>query len=157
VCLIQVAFTDVDYHVFSDAAHHVRAGRSPYDRATYRYTPLLACLLVPNGIYPDFGNRHSRITDPPRSGKILFCLADLLVAVLCFAETSQICTAGVSRRRRDLWAIALLWLFNPLTAIVSARGNADVLVSAAVLATLYLINKDKVEGLYGGGRRRLSV
>ena len=61
-------FTDVDYLVFSDAARLVRAGQSPYGRATYRYTPLLAmALALPLRLHP-------------AAGKLLFCLADLLVA-----------------------------------------------------------------------------
>ena len=53
--IFQLPFTDIDYHVFSDAAKLVWQGRSPFDRESYRYTPIIAWMLVPNVFFPDFG------------------------------------------------------------------------------------------------------
>jgi phosphatidylinositol glycan class M len=41
-------YDDVDYSVYTDAAGYLLNGKSPYDRHTYRYTPFLAYIMVPN-------------------------------------------------------------------------------------------------------------
>lgn len=66
----EVPYTDVDYRVVTDGAQHIYNGRSPFNRHTYRYTPLLAIFLLPN-IY-----LHRCF------GKILFAAFDLVIAVI---------------------------------------------------------------------------
>lgn len=65
-----VPYTDIDYKVFTDASRHILENGSPYDRHTYRYSPLLAILLIPNIIF------HGCF------GKVIFSLIDLLVGIL---------------------------------------------------------------------------
>lgn len=68
--LSTVPYTDIDYKVFTDASRYILNNQSPYNRHTYRYSPIIAILLIPNLII-----HHT-------FGKILFSLIDLLVGVL---------------------------------------------------------------------------
>jgi len=65
-----LSYTDVDYLVFSDAAKYVLEGKSPYDRTTYRYTPLMAYLVLGNHLISFMW------------GKVIFVALDLVCAIL---------------------------------------------------------------------------
>ena len=93
-----VAYTDMDYHVFSDAANYIRSCESPYERHTYRYTPFLALIL-------------SRL-----NGRYLFCLVDALCGKLILhlqvKEKSQ--HQPIPNHQTPTLASCLMWMYNPL-------------------------------------------
>ena len=117
--LFEVRYTDIDYDVFSDGAHLVWRGRSPFERPTYRYTPLLAALLTPNvWLHPAFG-------------KVLFATADLIVGALIQDILTQ--------RQVPGRMCAAFWLYNPLALNVSTRGNGESLVAVLLLGSLHAL------------------
>ncbi|XP_076803000.1 GPI alpha-1,4-mannosyltransferase I, catalytic subunit-like [Clavelina lepadiformis] len=113
---MKVKFTDVDYFVFVDASEFVSIGESPYYRATYRYSPLLAWLLTPCVFFHKVW------------GKVLFVIADIASAI-CIQNILML------RESKDIIikTALFLWLFNPVTATVSCRGNAESIFSFVVL------------------------
>ncbi|OSD08606.1 glycosyltransferase family 50 protein [Trametes coccinea BRFM310] len=167
-----VKYTDVDYRVFSDAARfvldpgpdnratgplarYISVG-SPYTRATYRYTPLLAVLLAPNEwLHPSFG-------------KFLFAGCDILAGLLMYellvsvilpstqrtntpkraderyrkAAASAENGSVVSTQRLATFLVSL-HLLNPLVFTISTRGSSESVLSLFVLATLYFALKGR--------------
>ena len=119
---LEVRYTDIDFDVFSDGAELVWRGRSPFERPTYRYTPLLALVLTPN------------VWAHPAWGKLLFAAADLAVG-------AQIHAILLARRVPQAVArgCAGVWLFNPLSINVSTRGNSESLVLVLLLGSVHAL------------------
>lgn len=125
---------------------------SPYTRATYRYTPLLALLILPNEhLHPVFG-------------KVVFALCDLLVGFVLYrislragnaplvndsrSQSSKPTSPGQDApepRRPAVLLIAALWLLNPMVANISTRGSAESVLGAMVVATHFLILSDRLD------------
>lgn len=123
----EVNFTDIDYKVFTDAARHVWDGRSPYNRRTYRYSPLISYLLVPNIFTYDL------------FGKIFFSFCDIVIIdVIC----SILKLEGNSTSKCKFYSF--FWLYNPLSIIISTRGNADSFSALFVLLTLLKFKEQKI-------------
>ncbi|AOA64141.1 Glycosyl phosphatidyl inositol-alpha 1,4 mannosyltransferase I [Komagataella phaffii CBS 7435] len=126
---LEVKYTDIDYYVFTDAAKFIANDRSPYARETYRYTPLLALLLLPTtlgGFYFQFG-------------KVLFMLFDLLTGILILRILELTKT-----RERNRLVLASLWLLNPMVITISSRGSSESILSALVLASIYSLLKGNI-------------
>ncbi len=114
-----VRYTDIDYDVFTDAARYVYNNQSPYERNTYRYTPLLAWMLTPNVFwFAEFG-------------KVLFSLCDVYCGKLVYSILHK-------RKCSENFTLQMtaLYLFNPLTMAISTRGSCDALANALVLFSL---------------------
>eukprot|EP00375_Theileria_parva_P001488 XP_764160.1 mannosyltransferase [Theileria parva strain Muguga] len=120
-----VKYTDIDYLVFSDASRLVLGGKSPYDRHTYRYTPILSYLMVFNHfLFNDFG-------------KLLFSASDLLVGLVI--EKTLSATSDLKR-----YLLSALWLLNPFVIVISSRGNADTIICLIILSSVYFLKKGHI-------------
>ncbi|CCJ31145.1 unnamed protein product, partial [Pneumocystis jirovecii] len=116
-----VKYTDVDYKVFTGAAEQAYYGKSVYDRETYRYTPLLAWMLIPN------------VMGVPCFGKIIFSISDLIAGYLI---KNILVFQGYCIKKANLYTI--IWLWNPIVAVISTRGNAESIVGTGVLLCLWM-------------------
>mmetsp|Transcript_14185 Transcript_14185/g.20960 ORF Transcript_14185/g.20960 Transcript_14185/m.20960 type:complete len:406 (-) Transcript_14185:223-1440(-) len=105
VMISGVAYTDIDYHVFSDAANYIQLGQSPYLRHTYRYTPFLAWIL-------------SKV-----NGRYLFCFAD----TVCGKLILQLRKRHKDNQRSKLLGCCL-WMYNPIAINICTRGSAESFV-----------------------------
>lgn len=122
-----VKYTDIDYQVYTEAATFMSEGESPYKSLTYRYTPALALLLLPNVYWNVVW------------GKIVFSAFDILTGYLIHSILNL---HGWSPDA-STWG-AILWLFNPVAFTVSTRGNAEPLLTSLVLLVLYCRKKEKI-------------
>ena len=108
-------YTDVDYDVLKDGARALMQGGSPFDRATYRYSPLVAWPLLLD------------IKTGLPVAKLVFCLMDVLLGNAMGQLASE---------RGASYNVRLLWLFNPISIVLCTRGSWDAVSVYLVLRAL---------------------
>lgn len=126
-------YTDIDYMVFTDAARYVSQGLSPYERETYRYTPLLAWILIPTSWPGTFWFSF---------GKVLFAISDVVAAWFIFIIL-QAPEGGAMTTERAL-KYASIWLLNPMVATISTRGSSEGLLAVMVVALLWAVTRRRI-------------
>jgi GPI mannosyltransferase 1 subunit M len=131
----RVKYTDIDYMIITDGAAEMAVGGTPFDRATFRYTPLLSALMLPN------------VWWWLHSGKALFALCDVGAAWYCYRILISFATEKSAKV-----AVSLFILFNPIVVQVSTRGNSDMVVACLSLAALanYFQRKFVVSAMWLG-------
>ena len=123
-------YTDIDYFVFTDAARFVSHGQSPYERDTYRYTPLLAWSLLPCTWYSwSFS-----------FGKSLFAIGDIFAGWLII----RILRLSYGMPQERALKFASIWLLNPMVATISTRGSSEGLLGVMVVALLWAVTQRKI-------------
>lgn len=126
-----VKYTDIDYLVFTDAARYVAHGATPYARDTYRYTPLLAWLLLPT---------TWNLPGCFAFGKVLFALADVLAGWLIAKSLESAYGMPPATARK----YASVWLLNPMVANISTRGSSEGLLCVLVVALVWAALRRRV-------------
>ena len=121
-----VKYTDIDYYVFTDATRYVYENGSPYERETYRYTPLLSWFIIPTVYWFTFG-------------KVLFAAGDVVAGWLIYSIL--LLSNGVSRERALKYSST--WLLNPVVAQISTRGSSEGLLGVFVIALLWAAMRQK--------------
>ena len=125
-----VHYTDIDFYVFTDAAHYIQLGRSPYDRHTYRYTPFLAEFLA-------------RL--PTREvGRHVFCIADALCGWIIVQFRRKQRKSTGQTKEHNIWLQlqdGIWWCYSPLAINICTRGSSEsLMVLLPVLLTLWLVS-----------------
>lgn len=125
-----VKYTDIDYLVFSDAASYVNQGKSPYLRETYRYTPLLAWILVPNSWSTYWYN----------FGKLIFVISDIITGIIIVKLLKSL--KNVSENKSII--LSGIWLLNPMVITISTRGSSESVLTVMIMLSVYYLQKQKV-------------
>jgi phosphatidylinositol glycan class M len=153
-----VRYTDIDYDVVTDGARAMwrdfpSSAASPFERVTYRYTPLLALVMIPNvALFYAFGKLVLASCDVAAAWYAFDTFARTAGSAATASPANAVGAAAGSGGllatansgaagaaaswRNPKFLLSAFLLFNPIVINVSTRGNSDMLVTFLVLAAL---------------------
>lgn len=120
-----VKYTDVDYWILYDAAKLLLDGRSPFERSTYRYSPLLTLPLI-----------FDHLLRMKFIGKLIFCFVTILIGQMLLKmliEKQRMTT------KKALFVCLAGWTLNPLVMGISTRGSSEAIVMLPLLLFTWYI------------------
>ena len=136
---IGVRYTDIDYDVFTDAAMLTFQGAmyGPYERVTYRYSPVISFLMIPFVSASSASSSSLESFIIWHSGKLIFLVADILNIYLTHEIISM--NKASSSSSSSIW----IWLsvLNPMSINIATRGSADSLTNMLILILLLLFKR----------------
>ncbi|WVF72086.1 hypothetical protein IAT40_006898 [Kwoniella sp. CBS 6097] len=164
-------YTDVDWRVVSDGAKLIfnpsegegniargwlvrrlglRIG-DPYERATFRYTPLLALLISPSLIHPLLGRLllviislciPPLLLSLPRSGSVRNPIPTPTPSSSSRPSPSP--TQSRSQNSQcSFWAVHGLWTLNPFVLNITTRGSPESIICLLVILLLVSLKRGK--------------
>ena len=134
-----IQYTDVDYLVITDGSKNF----NPYNRETFRYSPIIAWLVIPNNyISQDYG-------------KILFSCIDTICSYIMHLIILQLQPERSSSDEGDIrqfscnsnilslnpTSVVWLWALNPLSIVLSTRGSFDCISNLMLVMTMFHVIK----------------
>lgn len=127
-----IYYTDIDYSVLTDGSAFMSSFSSPYERSTYRYPPLLALLLIPNGYMPSFG-------------KILFSMISYEIYVINNIKhknkgSKNSIKYETAAHDSGLYTgiLSWIWVVNVISINICTRGSFDSLNNYLLLLIIRL-------------------
>jgi hypothetical protein len=130
-----LVLTDIDYKVYSDASLYP----SPYDRQTYRYSPVLSYLMSANY------SVHESI------GKILFALFDVVAIGFLYGILSRYNNPKFEKTSfHNASRAAKLYAYNPLFIYLTVRGSCESITLALMYAFWYYLFGGEASGNQSG-------
>ena len=111
-------FTDLDYKVYLDASLF----DSPYERHTYRYSPILAWIMSPS------------YTFNQNFGKWLLAVFD---TIACFFLFKMVSARKEDYNKNGAILMCLIVFTNPFLIYLSIRGSCEGITMSLAFAFLY--------------------